>query len=268
MKKNYAFFIYFRLKTRRWSNLDQVLVELTKVLRTLVRGVLCKIGGQMTRVLLSFLISSFLIQTTVYAHEEIEDGSSVLSPEQEEQYSEDMQYFRKMFPQTTWKECTDYITGNYSGYNCSNRRGISVILKSFMDTHFLTCTNEALKNFNGKTAIDLHVQHDGIQGDARHSPRSLHAEARAVDVDSMVVTYSGGVSERLSFKGTKHQAFYNSFRSCWGEKVRTHNGCPIAGGSISKTGSIGKEDRNHQNHLHVSVPYCVSGRYSSSFFQR
>lgn len=221
----------------------------------------------MTKVLLSFLISTFLFQTA-FAHEEIDDSSSVLTPEQEEMYTDEMQHFRKLFPQTTWKECVDYVTGNYTGYNCSNRRGISVILKNFMEDHFLTCANEGLKNYNGKTAIDLHVQHDGIQGDARHSPRSLHAEARAVDVDSIVVTYSGGVSERLSFKGSKHQNFFNGFRSCWGQKVKTHNGCPTAGGSIAKTGSIGKEDKNHQNHLHVSVPYCVSGRYGSGFYQR
>ena len=245
----------------------------------------------MTKVLIMTVFSSLLLQTA-FAHEaelahshdqleqisqddshsaaseEIDSDSSVLSPEQAEQYVDDMQYFRKLFPQTLWNECSDYVSGNYSGYNCSTRRGISVILKDFMEEHFLTCTNEALKSFNGKTATDLHVIHDGIQGDANHSPRSLHAEARAIDVDSMIITYGNGSSEKVTFKGSSHASFFKSFRSCWGNKVNKHNGCPIVSGGVGQTGSIGKEDRNHQNHVHMSVPYCVSGRYGSGFFQR
>lgn len=219
---------------------------------------------------LVFVLAFYFLNQNAFAHAmaEGEDGSSVLSYEEEQQYFEETMGLRSMFPQTTWRECVDYITGNYTGYNCSNRRGISVILKSFMEDHFLTCANEALKSYNGQKAVDLHVTHDGIQGDARHSPRSLHAEARAIDVDSMIVTYSSGRSEKLTFKGAQHQKFFNSFRQCWGQKVNRHNGCPYISGQASLTGSIGKEDRNHQNHMHVSVPYCVSGRYSTSYFQR
>lgn len=245
----------------------------------------------MTKVLIAVFLSGLFFQTAI-AHEtdlahshdqaeslghesqlvlmedEVDSDSSVLSPEHAEKYLDDMQYFRKLFPQTLWNECSDYVTGNYSGYKCSTRRGISVILKDFMEDHFLTCTNEALKSFNGKTATDLHVIHDGIQGDANHSPRSLHAEARAIDVDSMIITYGNGSSEKVTFKGSNHASFFKSFRSCWGSKVSKLNGCPIVSGGVGQTGSIGKEDRNHQNHVHISVPYCVSGKYGSGFFQR
>lgn len=223
----------------------------------------------MKKKLLSLILISLFYQTT-FAHEthEIEDRSSVLTYEAEEQYLNERMGFKSLFPQTTWRECDDYVTGNYTGYNCSNKRGISVILKTYMENHFLVCTNEALKNYNGKSAIDLHVTHDGIQGDANHSPKSLHAEARAIDVDSLVITYSGGVSERLKFKGSTHQSFFNSFRTCWGRKVNSINGCPLINGNPSLTGSIGKEDGNHQNHLHVSVPYCVNGAYSTAFYKR
>lgn len=197
-----------------------------------------------------------------------ETDSSVLSPEEAEQYLIDNENLRGFFPQTKWSECNDAITGNYSGFNCSNNRGISVILEEFKNRNFLYCVNEALSHVGKPQAIDLHVTHDGIQGDANHSPRSLHAEARAVDVDSFVVYYNSTSSERISFAPSTNNAFFASFRSCWGRAVNTQNGCPLISGRYDLTGSIGKEDSNHQNHMHVSIPYCINGIYSSRYFRR
>ena len=205
---------------------------------------------------------------TVETFEAEETDSSVLSPEAAEQYLIENEHLRGFFPQTKWRECNDTLTGNYSGYNCSNNRGISEILEEFKNRNFYNCVNEALEHVGKPQAVDLHVTHDGIQGDANHSPRSLHAEARAVDVDSFVVYYSSSSSERISFKSSANNAFFGKFRSCWGKAVNTQNGCPLISGRYDLTGSIGKEDRNHQNHMHVSVPYCVRGSYSSRYFKR
>ncbi len=197
-----------------------------------------------------------------------ETGESVLSPEAAEEYFLEQESLKGIFQQTKWLECSDDITGNYSGFGCTNRRGISAILEEFKNRNFYVCVNQALAKVGKPQAVDLHVTHDGIQGDANHSPRSLHAEARAVDVDSFVVTYGSGQSERISFKYASNNAFYNEFRSCWGRAVHEQNGCPLISGRYDLTGSIGKEDRNHQNHVHVSVPYCIGGNYSSRFFRR
>lgn len=117
-------------------------------------------------------------------------------------------------------------------------------------------------------AVDLHVTHDGIQGDTNHSPRSLHAEARAVDVDSFVVFYANGRQERLDFESSRNDSFFNSFRSCWGKVVNQQNGCPFISGRADRTGSIGKEDSRHKEHMHVSIPYCVGGNYAGNYFRR
>lgn len=197
-----------------------------------------------------------------------ETDESVYSPEEANQYMLENENLRSFFPQTKWRECNDSITGNYSGFNCSNNRGISEILDVFKKRNFFYCVNEALEHVGKPEAIDLHVTHDGIQGDANHSPRSLHAEARAIDVDSFVVYYSSSSSERISFKPAANNAFFAKFRSCWGEAVNQQNGCPLISGRYDLTGSIGKEDRNHQNHMHVSIPYCINGNYSSKYFRR
>lgn len=200
-----------------------------------------------------------------------ETDESVLTYEAELEYLQ-QEYFLlgrgHVFAQTKWLECDDFITGNYSNFRCTNRRTLAKILKSFMDNNFLTCVNEGLSAVGKPQAVDLHVTHDGIQGDRNHSSRSLHAEARAVDVDSFVVFYENGEEERLSFKSSRNDKFYKGFRSCWGKSVNRQNGCPLIAGRADRTGSIGKEDSNHRNHMHVSVPYCVRGRYAGRYFQR
>lgn len=217
------------------------------------------------------LVLILFFSTTVFASynsdvHEMEDGSSVLSFEEELLYYQSQDFDWKS--NTKWRECQDYVTGNYSGFRCSNNRGISVILKNFMQDHFLKCTNQGLKGYNGKTAADLHITHDGIQGDANHSSRSLHAAARAIDIDSMVITYSNGTSERLSYGKKNHRIFFENFRSCWGQVVRRHNNCPYYRNNPRLTGSIGHEDANHQRHVHISVPHCVGGQYSGRYFSR
>jgi len=197
-----------------------------------------------------------------------EDGSSVLSPKEEKTYFENLKGLKAVFAQTKWKECTDPVTGNYVGLNCSSNRGISVILDDFLQSNFLRCANEGLASIGLSNAVDMHVKHDGIQGDANHSSRSLHAEARAVDVSSVVMFFANGAQKEFVFNGSQDINFFNSFRSCWGKTIHHGNGCPLISGSYRLTASIGKEDSHHQHHVHVSVPYCVNGQYAGKYFKR
>lgn len=219
-----------------------------------------------------FLILLFTSNLT-FANEEHEHAR-VLSPEEERRYYEearqkgDFSIFDFRFDQTHWRECTDIVTGNYNGIGCANRRGMAVILKDFMDTYMEACVDEALSS-NGMGNLDqLHIIHDGILGDRRHSPRSLHAENRAIDIRAFRVTLNDGRVKTLNFRDRKNRDFYRAFRRCWGKVVNTHNGCPPYGGNIERTGSIGWEDRNHQNHMHTSVPYCVAGGYGDYYYNR
>ncbi len=207
-------------------------------------------------------------------HEGEHHHAHTLTPEEEKRFYEeafqkdqlDILNFR--FPQTSWRECTDVVTGNYSGYNCANRRQVSVILKDFMDQYMPECVQEALDKVGDGELDQLHIIHDGVLGDRRHSPRSLHAENRAIDIRSFRVRFYDGREKTYVFKGTTNREFYRAFRQCWGQKVSENNGCPYYGGSVERTGSIGWEDRNHQNHMHTSVPYCVGGSYGSYYFRR
>lgn len=96
----------------------------------------------MQKILFVFLM---LFGLNAFANNEIfeqviDTDESVLIPEEEELYyqaSEFDKMLKAVFAQTKWRECNDYVTGNYTGYRCSNNRGISKILKTFIDNHFI-----------------------------------------------------------------------------------------------------------------------------------
>ena len=166
------------------------------------------------------------------------------------------------------EEEANYYREAYQKGNCANRRGISVILKDFMDAYMPICVQEALDEVDGGQLDQLHIIHDGILGDRRHSPRSMHAENRAIDIDSIVVTNYAGEKKRYLYEDVKNRPFYTAFRSCWGRIVHENNGCPYYAGNPLRTGSIGWEDKNHRHHMHTSVPYCVRGKYGSYYYNR
>jgi hypothetical protein len=202
-----------------------------------------------------------------------ETDSHVFSPEEEELFFNQQSQGQEKatsfkFAQTTWKECSDVVTGNYYGYKCANSRKISSILKSFMDKHLYKCVNAGLAAQGGGTVDDIHIVHAGIFGDPRHSPRSMHAENRAVDIKSLEVKLTNGSVKTLVYEGTKNRKFYTAFRKCWGGIVRDYNQCPLYKGNAGLTGSIGWENKDHQHHMHTSVPYCIKGKYGAYYYQK
>lgn len=198
----------------------------------------------------------------------------VLTPDQEQEFWRevgDESHFiqiRFRFPQTDWYECTDQVTGNFRGYNCVRRRQVSSILKDFMDDHMVRCVDESLQSHNMGELDELHLIHLGVLGDPRHSPRSLHAENRAIDIHTMRVVFTNGERRDFVFGNAQKRSFFTSFRQCWGRALVEHNDCPYYSGQALLTGSIGWEDRNHQSHMHTSVPYCINGRYAGNYFRR
>lgn len=204
--------------------------------------------------------------------DEIDTDEHVLSPAAEEDYMNTPGLGKATsfkFAQTTWKECLDALyTGNYYGYNCASSRGISVVLKKFMDGYMYQCVNEALAAQGGGRVGDLHIVHAGIFADPRHSPRSMHSENRAIDIKSMEVKLTSGVVKNFIYEGTKNRAFYTAFRTCWGRSVSKGNGCPLYKNSYLLTASIGWENSDHQHHMHTSVPYCINGSYGPYYYQK
>ena len=200
----------------------------------------------------------------------METDAHVLNPNEEAEYS--LRFNGKAttyrFAQTIWNECDDTVTGNYNGYNCARGRNISTMLKTFMDTHLYKCVDAGLAAQGGGKVSEFHIIHNGITGDRDHSPRSLHAENRAIDIKSLKVKLTSGASREYVYAGTANREFYKAFRKCWGTVVHKNNGCPYVSGGVSQTGSIGWENADHQHHLHTSIPYCVAGDYGSGYYER
>ena len=202
---------------------------------------------------------------------EMETDAGVMSPLEEEEYRT---YFSAKagseykFAQTVWNECADKPTGNYTGAACAKSRGMSVMLKTFIQSHMHKCIDQGLAAQGGGKVSSYHIVHAGIFADPRHSPRSLHAENRAIDIKSLQLKLTNGTSRTLVYEGTPNRAFYKAFRNCWGEIVHTYNGCPYASGVVGYTGSIGWENKDHQHHMHTSIPYCVGSSYGDYYYQR
>lgn len=216
-----------------------------------------------------FADSAQVFYTASEPRGEEREHARMISPEEEAFLDTFWQAFAvKRFPQTTWGECSEAISGNYAGYACSDKRVISVILKKFIGENIYTCINRGLSAQGGGRVQELHIIHNGITGDAAHSPRSLHAENRAIDIKTLDMKLADGRLKKLVYEGTTNRAFYTAFRKCWGQVINTQNGCPLYKSSSQLTGSIGWEDANHRHHLHLSVPHCVSGKYSTSYYQK
>lgn len=172
------------------------------------------------------------------------------------------------FKQTYWNECSDSPTGNYDVYNCAKSRQVAVIFDNFLKNRLMTCVDEGLQAMGGGRAQDFHIVHAGVTADARHSPYSLHSHNRAIDVKVIRVLLTTGATKQFTYSKTGNRPFYKNLRKCWGEQVNVYNGCPYYGGDKALTGSIGWENRDHGRHMHLSVPYCLSGRYGSGVWQR
>lgn len=199
-----------------------------------------------------------------------ETRAPLLSPQQLEDWELqgfDLQALFR-FSQTQWNECASNPSGNYYTVGCTPRRAISVILNDYLNRHLLACVDEGLEAQGGGRAAKVHIEHAGITGDRRHSPRSLHAENRAIDIKVLSVRLSNGQDRKFTYALTGNRPFYTALRRCWGERVNRENGCPLQSGQTLYTGSIGWEDKNHGAHMHLSVPYCLNGRYGTGFFQR
>lgn len=173
------------------------------------------------------------------------------------------------FPQKTWMECSDPVTGNYLDSICAPKgRTISVILDSYLQNRLMACVDAGLAAQGGGSAQVLHITHAGITADARHSPYSLHSVNRAIDIKILKVQLSSGQEKQFTYSKVGNRPFYTALRDCWGRTVNYYNGCPLYGGDPKLTGSIGWENTQHGHHMHLSVPYCVNGRYGAGLWRR
>lgn len=191
-----------------------------------------------------------------------------------------MEAFRVLMPAPTegdarafdavWKECEGSFTGNFNGLPCTNRRFLSDDYAAYLKANLIQCVDAAMASVKGLVKLGetkvkkLHLIHNGTNGDDNHSPRSLHKAGRAIDIKVMRVTSNLGNTRDFVFQiasskpKSAERNFYWGFRKCWHAK-QVKRRCPEKNdpGGI---GTIGWEDRKHQHHLHVSMPFCPNNR--------
>lgn len=101
----------------------------------------------------------------------------------------------------------------------------------------------------------IRIYHEGCMGDHNHQGTpSWHNQGLAWDVAGIEV---GG--QAIWYTDGENRAFFDAFRTCWGENVKAFS--PTCSGDLGgrrgpkkPAGTIGKEDKKHQNHLHLSLP--------------
>ena len=230
------------------------------------------VSNRLVQIILALALILALYPNTVKAHGDHEHAK-VFSPEEEKAYFEALGLFsgkkQRAFPITEWNECSSpYVTGNYYGFRCARHRVISKILNRFVSHYLPQCVRYAANTLGHYDIREIHIEHKGIFADKRHSPESLHSEGRAIDVRS--ISYKSGWRRkyRHSHELDGYGAFFSTLRECWGQAVMKKNDCPAFEGDRFLTGSIGKEDEDHQIHLHLSVPYSINNQYMEPYFRR
>lgn len=166
---------------------------------------------------------------------------------------------------------------------CNRNRKMSLALADFINQNMSPCVQQAMSSLGiGNEISKIHIKHAGIRGDENHSTKSLHAVLRAIDINELevelndssnvkfnvVAGWSGILARKKGKALTTAQKqsveFYSQFRRCWANKLVEQNQCQNKG-ALKMRGSVGWEDPDHRNHLHLSLPYCPAnnGFYGS-----
>lgn len=148
-------------------------------------------------------------------------------------------------------------------FGCDNELEMNKGLVDFVNRNMKNCVREG---WNAHVASrpeiannpvgKIRIFHEGCMGDARHQTTpSWHNHGLAWDISAIEV---GGTP--IWFMNKENVAFFSAFRQCWGEAVKSFDKSCSASTGKSRSrvgkpaGTIGKEDKNHQNHLHISLP--------------
>ena len=162
-----------------------------------------------------------------------------------------------------WNECVQPITSNYNETpakptKCAKRM-LAKPLADKLNLHLSACVHKAAGQVFKTTNFEgFNIGHMGVSPDSNHSQRSLHALGRALDLN-YIEFKADGQARKLTyldaskaFRLAKRNgsdpmqdptfAFFKVFENCWNETT------PPRGAAINCT------DKNHQDHLHLSVP--------------
>lgn len=171
-------------------------------------------------------------------------------------------------PGLTWNGCNkDAIVRG--GYDSDTKCGNGTVLPAYADhlnRHFFGCVEKGAFDAGYTQPQRVFIRHWGtyVNRNARGSTSlSMHAYARAIDVVKFIMVDRNGKSTIVStnvrdFKGTTVK-FYNSFRQCWKDSMpsKCKPGQREYSGSIGIPGSALGGNSLHNDHIHLSFPFCA-----------
>lgn len=156
--------------------------------------------------------------------------------------------------------------GKRKAPKCDKALAMHPQFAKFLDENLPACLERAANNALGHDSLSADLRstenrifHHGCVGDSKHQRTgSWHNEALALDVTGFqigktVLRYED--AKKNDAEGRRAAQFFTHLRRCWGEKVASYSSsCRQTGARGQPPGSIGNENKNHQVHLHLSLP--------------
>ncbi|CAE81019.1 hypothetical protein AB1A81_16715 [Bdellovibrio bacteriovorus] len=168
----------------------------------------------------------------------------------------------------TWDGC-DKEAIVRGGYDSDTKCGNGTVLPAYaehLNKHFFGCVEKGSLAAGYSQPERVFIRHWGtyVNRNARNSSSlSMHAYARAIDIVKFIIYDRTGKATSVSthvrdFKGTTAK-FYNAFRQCWKDTMpsKCRPGQREYSGSIGIPGSELGGNSLHNDHIHLSFPFCA-----------
>lgn len=149
-----------------------------------------------------------------------------------------------------------FTYGHGSETGCDRQLTMGEEFSEFLNSTLSRCANQAA----GTSSFEVgKIWHASSMPSAEHlarSPNSLHNFGAAIDLNAIQID-----NRKFIFADAKSdpatREFVDKFRKCWGHAAQNwRSGCLPNRSSGMPHGTIGHEDPNHQNHFHISLPFC------------
>lgn len=173
---------------------------------------------------------------------------------------EEQVYVNECGPEGITTNYAERKGGSLKHYNCSKKRKVSKEYFNFFNENFATCNKKAFsKLYPSAEVTKISFTHEGVAGDTRHSNGSYHSINRAIDIALFKIEAKGKsfVFDVKNQNKRTEKTFFKEFRQCWNDAIIAHKGSCNGSGY---QGTIGGEDKDHKNHMHVSLPFCDGRR--------
>lgn len=168
----------------------------------------------------------------------------------------------------TWDGC-DKEAVVRGGYDSDTKCGNGTVLPAYaehLNKHFFGCVEKGALAAGYSQPERVFIRHWGtyVNRNARNSSSlSMHAYARAIDIVKFIIYDQTGKATSVSthvrdFKGATVK-FYNAFRQCWKDTMPSscRPGQREYSGSIGIPGSELGGNSLHNDHIHLSFPFCA-----------